>query len=203
MVTIERVINGSEELFLHAGIKSVTMDDIAHHLGISKKTIYQFFNDKNELVNALISKRLQEDRDQLKALISSSGNMMAELVSMTKGAEEIFSRINPIVVHDLQKYYPDAWLRFQRFKAEFLVSTLEDLLKKGIQQGYIRPDIDVSIMAKMRVNQIELGFNTTIFPPAEFNIWKVQHQFLEHFNYGICTVKGIKVLNQYKNKIGE
>ncbi len=175
------------------------MDDIAHHLGISKKTIYQFFDDKNELVNALISKRLQEDCDQLKALISSSGNMIAELVSMTKGAEEIFSRINPIVVHDLQKYYPDAWLRFQKFKGEFLVSTLEDLLKKGIQQGYIRPDIDVSIMARMRVNQIELGFNTAVFPLGEFNTWKVQHQFLEHFNYGICTVKGIKVLNQYKN----
>jgi AcrR family transcriptional regulator len=198
MDSVERIINGSEELFFQAGIRSVTMDDIARHLGMSKKTIYQLFIDKNELINALVDKRLREDRDQLFALISSSGNMIEELISMTKGAEEIFSRINPVVVHDLQKYHPEAWSRFQKFKAEFLVDTLEKLLLKGIRQGYIRNDIDVKILAKMRVNQIELGFNTTIFPLVEFSTWKVQQQFLEHFNYGICTLKGIAVLNQHK-----
>jgi len=199
MVTLQRVINGSEELFLNAGIKSVTMDDVARHLGISKKTIYHFFRDKNELVDAIVSKRLREDCDDLLALVDGSENMINKLVSMTKGVEEIFSRINPIVVHDLRKYFPVAWLRFQKFKAEFLVSTLENLLKKGIQQGYIRPDIDIKIIARMRVNQIELGFDSAVFPTAEFNIWKVQHQFLEHFNYGICTVKGIDILNQHKD----
>lgn len=199
MVSIERIISGSEELFLHAGIRSVTMDDIARHLGISKKTIYRFFTDKNGLINALVDKRLQEDRDQLRALISSSGNMIEQLVSMTRGAEEIFSRINPVVVHDLQKYHPEAWMRFQKFKGEFLVDTLEKLLIKGMQQGYIRPGIEAKILAKMRVSQIEMGFNNTIFPLAEFSTWKVQQQFLEHFNYGICTLKGIKALNQHRN----
>lgn len=124
--------------------------------------------------------------------------MIEELVSMTHGAEEIFSRINPVLVHDLQKYHPEAWARFQKFKAEFLVDTLEKLLLKGMKQGYIRPGIDVKILAKMRVSQIELGFNTFLFPVAEFSTWKVQQQFLEHFNYGICTLKGIEVLNQHK-----
>jgi hypothetical protein len=76
---------------------------------------------------------------------------------------------------------------------------MEDLLTKGMMQGYIRTDIDVKIMARMRVNQVELGFNTEIFPVAEFNTWKIQMQFLEHFNYGICTLKGYKLLNHYKN----
>jgi TetR/AcrR family transcriptional regulator, cholesterol catabolism regulator len=199
MVAIERILKGSEELFLQSGIRSVTMDDIARNLGISKKTIYHYFTDKNELVNILVDKRLKEDCDQLRALISSSENMIEELVTMTKGAEDVFSRINPIVVHDLQKYYPEAWMRFQTFKAEFLISTLEKLLFKGIQQGYIRPDADAKILAIMRVNQIELGFNTTIFPLSEFNVWDVQHQFLKHFNFGICTLKGIEILNKNKN----
>jgi hypothetical protein len=77
--------------------------------------------------------------------------------------------------------------------------TLEDLLSKGIKQGYIRPDIDVKIIARMRVTQVEMGFNTSLFPVAEFNTWKVQQQFMEHFNYGICTLKGYKLLNEYKN----
>jgi AcrR family transcriptional regulator len=199
MSQTERIILGGEELFLKAGIKSVTMDDIAKHLGMSKKTIYQFFKDKNELVMALVKKKLQDDEDQMCAIISQSGNVIEEMINMMKCSEDIFSRINPIVIHDLQKYHPEAWKQFQNFKAVVLIHTLEELLTKGIKQGYIRPDIDVRIIARMRVTQVEMGFNTEIFPVAEFNIWKVQHQFLEHFNYGICTLKGYKLLNQYKN----
>ncbi|MDB5090583.1 MAG: hypothetical protein JWR09_4577 [Mucilaginibacter sp.] len=199
MSQIERIIQGGEELFLTAGIKSVTMDDIAKHLGMSKKTIYQFFKDKNELVLALVKKKLKEDEDQIADIMSRSANVIEEMINMMKCSEDIFSRINPIVIHDMQKYHPEAWTEFQKFKSDVLISTLEELLTKGIKQSYIRPDIDVKIIARMRVSQVEMGFNTTIFPMAEFNPWKVQVQFLEHFNYGICTLKGYKLLNQYKN----
>jgi len=203
MVQTDRIIQGSEELFLTAGIKSITMDDIARHLGMSKKTIYQFFKDKNELVIALVRKKLKEDEDQMAEIISKSGNVIEEMINMMKCSEEIFSRINPIVIHDMQKYHPEAWKQFQNFKSGVLVHTLEELLNKGIEQGYIRPEIDIKIIARMRVNQVELGFNTTIFPVAEFNTWTVQQQFNEHFNYGICTLKGYKLLNQYKNIANE
>jgi len=199
MSQTKRIIEGGEELFLKAGIKSVTMDDIARHLGMSKKTIYQFFKDKNELVTALVTKKLKEDEDQMIEFMSKSANVIEEMINMTKCSEDMFSRINPIVIHDMQKYHPDAWKVFQQFKSEVLISTLEELLTKGIKQGYIRPEIDVRIVARMRVNTVELGFNTTIFPIAEFNTWKVQVQFLDHFNYGICTLEGYKLLNQYKN----
>ncbi len=175
------------------------MDDIARHIGMSKKTIYQFFKDKNELVIALIKKKLKEDEDQMTEIIEKSTTVIEEMINMMKCSEEIFSRINPIVIHDLQKYHPDAWKQFQNFKSQVLVQTLEQLLNKGIQQGYIRPEIDVRIIARMRVSQIEFGFNSAIFPIAEFNTWTVQQQFNEHFNYGICTLKGYKLLNQYKN----
>src|SRR5580693_7306634 len=137
MSQTERIIEGGEELFLTAGIKSVTMDDIARHLGMSKKTIYQFFKDKNELVIALVKKKLQEDEEQMSAIISQSGNVIEEMINMMKCSEEIFSRINPIVIHDMQKYHPDAWKHFQNFKSGVIVQTLEQLLSKGIKQGYI------------------------------------------------------------------
>lgn len=175
------------------------MDDIARHLGISKKTIYHFFKDKNELVVELVKKKLKEDEEQINDIIKRSGNVIEEMINMMKCSEEIFSRINPIVIHDMQKYHPDAWKQFQNFKADVLIRTLEELLTKGMKQGYIRPEIDVKIIARMRVNQVEMGFNTNLFPIAEFSTWKVQYQFLEHFNYGICTLKGYKLLNQYKN----
>lgn len=175
------------------------MDDIAKHLAISKKTIYHFFKDKNELVIALVKKKLKDDEDQMEDIISKSANVIEEMINMMKCSEDIFSRINPIVIHDLQKYHPDAWKQFQNFKADVLIRTLEELLTKGIKQGYIRPELDVKIIARMRVAQVELGFNTALFPQAEFSPWKVQTQFLEHFNYGICTLEGYKLLDQYRN----
>lgn len=199
MIQEERILTGSLELFFKAGIKSVTMDDIARHLGISKKTIYQFFTDKNELVIALVKTKMEEDECQMKAIMEKSTNVIEQMIDMMQCSEEIISRINPILIHDLQKYHPDAWNVFQNFKADVVIRTLEQLLKQGMEQGYIRPDIDVKVMARMRVNQVELGFNTAVYPLAEFSPWKVQQQFLEHFNYGICTLEGYKLLAQYKN----
>jgi len=198
MIAIERIIEGGEELFLKAGIKSVTMDDIARHLGISKKTIYHFFKDKNELVIALVKKKLKEDEEQMEEIISKSTNVIEEMINMMKCSEDIMSRINPIVIHDMQKYHPEAWKEFQNFKSEVLVCTMAQLLEKGIKQGYIRPDIDVKIISLMRVHQLELGFNPAVFPIAEYNTWSVQQQFQEHFNYGVCTLKGFKLLDEYK-----
>jgi hypothetical protein len=77
---------------------------------------------------------------------------------------------------------------------------LEELLAKGIEQGFIRPDIDVKILAKMRVNQVEMGFNAAIFPVAQFSTWRVQYQMLEHFNYGICTLKGHKAIRSVQKR---
>jgi len=199
MSQTERIILGGEELFLKAGIKSVTMDDIAKHLGMSKKTIYQFFKDKNELVIALVQKKLKEDEDQMGDIVSKSTNVIEGMINMMKCSEDIFARINPIVIHDMQKYHPDAWKQFQNFKSGVIVQTLEELLKKGIEQGYIRHDIDVKVIARMRMIQVEMGFNTTFFPHSEFNVWKVQQQFLEHFNYGVCTLEGYKLLDEYRN----
>ncbi|HVS91583.1 MAG TPA: TetR/AcrR family transcriptional regulator [Mucilaginibacter sp.] len=196
---IERILDGSGELFLQAGIKSVTMDDIAKHLGMSKKTIYQFFKDKNELVLALVKKRLKDDEDEMSELLAKSGNVIEGMINMMKCSEEIFGRANPVIIHDMQKYHPEAWKEFQNFKSGVIVRTMEQLLSRGIQQGYIRPEVDVKILARMRMMQVEMGFNPQAFPANEFNLWKVQRELMEHFNYGICTMKGYKLLNEYKN----
>jgi AcrR family transcriptional regulator len=196
----ERIIKGALDLFLQAGIKSVTMDDICPAFGYVEENYLSVFGDKNELVVALVKSRLQEDEREMNAIMESSANVIEEMIKMMKCSEEILSRVNPIVFHDMQKYHPEAWQEFQRFKAEVIIKKLEELLLKGINQGFIRNDIDVKILATMRVNQVEMGFNTQIFPIGHFNSWKVQVQLLEHFNYGICTIKGHELLDKYKEQ---
>lgn len=195
----ERILAGSLELFFRAGIKSVTMDDIAKHLAVSKKTIYQFFTDKNELVIALVKQRMAEDEVQMNDIMERASNVIEQLMEMMKCSEEIAARANPILMYDLQKYHPEGWDIVQQFKSNVVLQTLENLLRQGKEQGYIRPEIDVKVIARMRMNQVEMGFNTAIFPPHEFSLWDVQQQFLEHFNYGICTLEGYQLLEKYKN----
>lgn len=199
MTQKERILGGAEELFFKAGIRSVTMDDIAKHLGMSKKTIYVFFKDKDEIVTALVHHKLQEDKDRMCGITERSDNVMEELVFMMKCAEDFFSKINPILIHDMQKYHPESWQLLQRFKAEVVVDNLQDILTRGIKQGYIRETIHPRIMAKMHMLQVEAGFNTNYFPPSEYNTWTVQMQFLEHFLYGICTSEGQAILDDYRN----
>ena len=136
-------------------------------------------------------------------IVSESNNVIEEMINMMKCSEEIFSRINPIVIHDMQKYHPEAWAMFQNFKGGFLINILEELLTRGKKEGYIRTNLDVHIIARMRVNQVEMGFNSRIFPVAEFNTWNVQFQFLEHFCFGVCTLEGYKLLEKYKNTIND
>jgi TetR/AcrR family transcriptional regulator, cholesterol catabolism regulator len=197
----DRILEGAEELFFKAGIRSITMDEIARHLGMSKKTIYLHYKDKDELVTNLVKTRLEEDKCQMQIAADNASNVLEELINMMKCSEEIFSRANPILIHDLQKYHPEAWRQFQGFKAGIVVDSMRSILTRGIEQGYVRPEIDVTIIARMRVWQIELGFNAEVFPPQTFNSWKVQLQFMEHFAYGICTAKGRKLLDNYKNII--
>jgi len=201
MTQKDRILEGAAELFFKAGIRSVTMDDIARHMGISKKTIYVYYKDKDEIVTALVDKKLSEDKDRMCEVVETSSDVMEELINLMKCAEDFFSRINPILIHDMQKYHPESWQALQRFKAEVVVDTFQGILTRGIAQGYVRPEVDPRIMAKMHVVQVEAGFNSYFFPPGEYNIWKVQLQFLENFLYGICTVKGHEVLDNYKNLI--
>jgi AcrR family transcriptional regulator len=197
----QRIIAGAEELFFRAGIRSVTMDDIARHFGMSKKTLYQFFKDKNDLVNTLVKEKISEDCDHMCDIGTGAENAFEALVKMLNYHEEFFGKINPIVIHDLKKYHPEAWNELQSFKSEVVSKAMEDILQRGIEEGDIRPDVDPLIMARLRIYQVELGFDQRIYPLSSFNTWKVQLQLLEHFIYGVASDKGRQTLERYRNQI--
>lgn len=194
----ERIIKSAEELFFRYGIKSVTMDDIAKHLGMSKKTIYQFFRDKDEVVHTLMQEKLKEDEKDFQRIADNSSNVIEEVLAIMKHIGVVIGQVNPSAFYDLQKYHSRSWSLFKEFKENFILKMVENTLNKGVQQGLIRPDINVKILAKMRMEQIESGFNPNIYPPDKFKILDVQLAMIDHFLYGICTLKGHRLINKYK-----
>jgi AcrR family transcriptional regulator len=194
----ERILRGAEELFFKYGIKSITMDDIAKHLAISKKTIYQYFSDKNELVEVLMSVNLKKDECEFKQIQQDSDNMVVEVFNMMKHMGVMFSKVNPNIFYDLQKYHPNAWKQFKTFKQETMAKMVESSLERGIREGLVRPDLDAKILSRLRIEQVEMGFNSEVFPPDKFKLVEVQIAMIDHFLYGICTLKGHKLINKYK-----
>lgn len=193
MIDKMRIVMGSEELFSIAGIKAVTMDEIASYLGVSK-TLYMHFVNKDELILAIVKKNIDTYKRDIITFVNEPDNAVNKLSSVTKYILDLFSRSNPIHANDLQKYYPAIWLRFQGFKETFLTDILDGLLKLGIEQSLVIPGLNTKILARMRINQIELGFDRLNFPESPMKSWEIQNVFSEHFYRGALTPAGLKVL---------
>ena len=198
MTTEEKVLKGAEELFFKYGIRSVTMDDIAKHLGMSKKTIYQYFKEKDEIIHKLMMAHIHKDECTFSECAHQAANIVDEVFSMMKNIHEIFSKVNPQLFCELQKYYPKTWKLFKQFKEEFILGMVEKSLERGIKEGHVRPDINIKILSRLRMEQIELAMDPAAFPPDKFKILDVQLTVVEHFLYGICTLRGHKLINKYK-----
>lgn len=198
----EKIIVGSKELFSRYGIRNITMDEIAKQLGISKKTIYQEFPDKDSLVHSLMSTDIEVRQCEFEDIYGKAENIVDEVFMMMKKMTEIFSKTNPVLYYDLQKYYPKTWKIFTDFKFKFILTRVEQTIEKGKQDGFVRQDINTRIMALLRVEEITMAIQGQVFPHDRFTMLEVQLALTEHFLYGICTLKGHKLINKYK-KVNE
>ena len=174
------------------------MDDIAHELSISKKTIYQFFKDKNEIVTICVSDILEKEKQFIESKISESVDAMEELMIAVEYFKKFIRTLNPSLLTDLENHYPEAWKVYFQYRDICFKKNLINSMKRGISQGYFRDDFNLEIMAKLRMEQVQLAFNPKLFPHQEFDFLEIQLQFTEHFILGISTIKGFERIQAYR-----
>ncbi|RYF80364.1 MAG: TetR/AcrR family transcriptional regulator [Chitinophagaceae bacterium] len=196
----ERIIERSHELFNKYGIRSVSMDDIAAQLGMSKKTLYQHFTDKEELVDACFGGVLEHHRHQCMADQQNADNPIHEMFLALDMMQEMFAEMNPSVLFDLQKYHPAAFKKFQEFKYSFLYKVISSNLERGISDELYRADIDIDVLARLRIESVMLPFNSDLFPQNRTQLVHIEQQIFEHFLFGLATTKGLKLIQKYKNQ---
>lgn len=195
-----RILRGAEELFMKYGVRSVSMDDVARHLSVSKKTIYQYFADKDELITSVSRSHMQRDKVEFEKLHAEAENAIDELVKISEAMARDFKNMNPALLYDLQKFHPNAWNVWLDYKNDYIRQSVVRNLKQGIGEGYFRSDINTEVLAILRINTVELGFSEQLFPPAKFDLVDVQLQVFEHFILGLLTDKGRKLYEKYKNR---
>lgn len=196
METSSQIVQGASELFKKYGVKSISMDDIARHLSISKKTIYQHFEDKDKLVLEVLVRDLNHDKTELNLITNKSKDVIEELMLFGEYMRTHVINLNPALLFDLKKYHPEAWKYFQDFKKVFIVEMILRSLDRGIREGYFRENIHGPILARLRAEQIEMGFNNDIYPSETYNNGEVQMEFFKHFIYGVSTLKGHERLDE-------
>ncbi len=196
-----KILKGATELFMRYGIRSVSMDNIANHLGVSKKTLYQYFKDKDEMVLSVTETHILGDRAELEEIAKSAKNSVEELVKLSACLRENFREMNPSLLFDLQKYHHDAWNVWLTYKNDFIKHQIERSINQGKEEGYFRSEVNTNVMAIMRMETIQMGFDPTLFPKEQYTLTEVQLQIFEHFIYGLFTDKGKKLYEKYKLKL--
>ena len=195
----DRILNHARALFLRNGIKSVSMDDIAADLAMSKKTLYKTFDNKDEMVQAMMSQYLGQAQGNCTRIASGAANAVEEMLNLSQWADEQFSGIHPSIFHDLRKYYPAAWALFAAHKNAFILNQISQNLRRGIAEGLFRSDLDVDVLARLNLAQIEMVFDTNLYPPTHFTPVRVNRVLDEHYLLGVATLKGHKLFNAYRH----
>jgi len=196
----ERIIQEAKNLFLRLGIRSVSMDEIATQMGISKKTLYQHFQDKDQLVDLVLEEQIKQMQAETIQAVHSSSNAIGEIFNTMDMMVKHSSNMNPMVLFDLQKYHFGSFQKFAAHKNDFLFNIISNNLKKGVEEGLYRSDINIEILAKFRLETLMIGFNMDAFPTNKFNVTDVSLVIIENFLYGLATEKGFNMIESYKNK---
>jgi AcrR family transcriptional regulator len=198
-----KIVTAAFDLFNRYGIRSVSMDDIARHLGISKKTIYTAFTDKDEIVTAVTEEHISQFRREYDSIVSSSDSAIEELAKFTVHLRKSMSELNPALLYDLSKYHRAAWQRWLDYKNGYIRNCIVDNLRHGVAEGYFRQEIDVAILSAFRVESVQLAFDPQVFPPDKFSFAEVQLQLFDHFVHGLLTDSGRKLYNEYRSRISQ
>ena len=195
-----RIQEKAEELFMQYGIRSVSMDDIAAQLGMSKKTLYQYFNDKDKLVDVVVDAELDKGRCECAACLQYSKNAVEEIFFTMEHIANQFSQMNPVLLFDLEKFHPASFQKFLRHKHEFLLEIVRKNLERGIAEELFRPEINADIISRFRIASVMMAFNLSVFPAKKYSLLEVTQEIIDHYLYGLATIKGHKLILKYKEQ---
>lgn len=193
-----RIREKAKELFLRYGIRSVSMDDIANQLGMSKKTIYQYFTDKNELVDAVVDEEVTDMQSDCLKCSEIARDPIEEIFLTVDQIIEQLGNMNPMVLYDLEKFHVRAYQRFMEHRNRFLLQIIKKNLEWGIKEELYRSDLDVDVLAKFRLESMMIPFNIDLYPPSKYKLADVTKIIIEHYVFGVASLKGHKLILKYQ-----
>lgn len=193
---LKNILLKVRDLYTKYGIKSITMDDVAAELGISKKTIYHYVTDKDDLVGKFVSYEISMRQEEIHKCFQTGFNAIEELFEISLFMNKLIRDQNPATDHDLKKYYPHHYEKMVKIRREGTFDYILQNLKKGKEEGLYRKEIDAEIIAKFYISRLESIHQNDLFTVEEFTSFRLFAELLTYHIRGIATDKGIIVLNK-------
>lgn len=193
----KRIIETATELFLKHGVRSITMNDIAAAMGISKKTLYEHFINKDELLDKCINYIRQHGEKERNELFSKGGINIESMLELVRNSALRINSINPNFITDIKKYHPGIYVKINKMEAESIQFKAEMIID-GIKKGLFRSDLNVDIVSKLLHESINQLMNTDLFPAERFSRSEVFRTIMDIFIRGISTEKALKELKRIK-----
>lgn len=193
---LKNILLKVRELYKKYGIKSITMDDVASELGISKKTLYQFVTDKDDLVGKFIDNEIELRQEEISKCFKIGFNAIEELVEISIFMNKMLRDQNPATEYDLRKYYPHHYQKTVKTRRERMYKYVLLNLIKGKEEGLYREDMNEEVIAKLYLSRSENIHFSELFTVEEFTSIKLFVEFLTYHVRGIATEKGISVLEK-------
>jgi len=194
----DRIIERALVLFTGNGIKGITMDDLAQHLGMSKRTIYEYFRDKKELVNECILHLEHQRGEKAKEIFDSSENMFEALLKLHQENLIDMQKMNKNFIDDIKKYFPEINQHHIQKKEEKIKKTAQ-FFKEGVELGLIRNDLNVEILSVLAEEMIHSLFGNSLFL-RKFSLFDIYKTLFITFLRGIATNKGLSIIDTYTQK---
>ena len=189
-----KIIEKATEMYLTFGFKSVTMDDIASKMGISKKTIYQHFANKTDLVEAVTMNLFETISCGIDEIVTLNQNPIEELFAIKDFVMQNLKNESASPIYQLQKYYPQVHETLKSRQFAKMGDCVIENLKKGIEQGLFRADINLELIARFYFAGMSSIKDAELFNPIQFSVKEVQETYLEYHLRGISTSKGVAIL---------
>ncbi len=196
----DNFLNVSAELFKNNGLHNTTMDDIAHEMRISKKTIYKKYRSKNELLSKIANIFFMNYEKRYENL-KGAKNAVEELLLLLQYLTDFFSDLHPRIIFDIKKYYSEIWKMFLNHSDNVILENIKQNLKRGIKEGIYRKEININLVAKLTVEQIQLAFDPTLFPHYHYPLNETLQQLLKMYLFGITHPDFSIVSSSKKPKI--
>ena len=197
----QNIINEAIPLFIQFGFKSVTIDDIAIKMGVSKKTIYAHFPKKVTLVETSVFMHFNNVFEKILNISKHSKDPIIGLYQIKKEALKHLSNEKNSPVYQLQKYYSSIYNKLQQMEFNTLGGMFSESLKKGIEMGLFRSEININFVTRIFFNGIRGINDVQLFPMEEYRIDQLLINFSEYHLRAICTPAGVDKLNIYKKEL--
>jgi len=197
MEQIKKVVDTAWGMFRRFGVRSVSMDDVAREMSISKKTLYRCFRDKNELITKTLDHDLKSIQTEVDAILSSEANPVRQVLLIATFVSQYLKETNPSMIYDLQKYHSEIYYEFIQYRDKTFMERVMGNLNKGVAEGYYRSNLKPEVIARLYLCLMNHGPEHLQQMSTSEDYSEMYIDIMQYHLHSIATEKGLNEVKEF------